>query len=159
MVLDAETGLLVSSQTVELTDNGRSRYQSDTSCALKRMKYGSLLDASLFKLPPGEMRQVKELSKWNAAKIKKQLAGKTAPDLTVTDLKGKPVTLSAFKGKTVLLDFWTTWCGPCRADGPALDKLYGKYGGKDLMIVGISVSEERETVENFLNIRTAIRSC
>ena len=60
------------------------------------------------------------------------------------------MALSAFKGKTVLLDFWTTWCPPCRADAPALDKLYRKYREQDLMIVGISVSEERAIVEKFL---------
>jgi thiol-disulfide isomerase/thioredoxin len=60
------------------------------------------------------------------------------------------VSLAAASGKTVLLDFWTTWCPPCRADAPALDKLYEKYGERDLMIVGISVSEERAIVEKFL---------
>jgi thiol-disulfide isomerase/thioredoxin len=68
----------------------------------------------------------------------------------VTDLSGSPVSLSALKGKTVLLDFWTTWCPPCRADGPALEKLNQKYGGKELAIVGVSVNEEREVVEKFL---------
>jgi thiol-disulfide isomerase/thioredoxin len=115
------------------------------------MSYGAPADAAIFKLPSGDLREVKELSRWDAAKIKKQLSGKTAPELSLTDLKGKPVTLSSLKGKTVLLDFWTTWCAPCRADGPALEKLFRKYGEKDLMIIGISVSEEREMVEKFLN--------
>jgi thiol-disulfide isomerase/thioredoxin len=97
------------------------------------------------------MREVKELSRWNAARIKKELAGNPAPDLALTDIHGKPLKLSDAKGKTVLLDFWTTWCPPCRADSPALDKLYQKYGQQDLLIVGISVSEERATVEKFLS--------
>jgi len=58
--------------------------------------------------------------------------------------------VSNLKGKTVLLDFWATWCPPCVADAPALDKLYRKYGEKDLMIIGISVNEERDIVEQFL---------
>jgi thiol-disulfide isomerase/thioredoxin len=151
VMLDTETGLLISSQTVQRIDNGRSTYESDTSYALKRMSYGAPLDASLFKAPSGDMREVKELTKWDAARIKKELSGKPAPELAATDVQGKPLTLSAFKGKTVLLDFWTTWCGPCRADGPALDKLYRKYGEKDLVIVGVSVSEEREIVTKFLS--------
>jgi thiol-disulfide isomerase/thioredoxin len=65
-------------------------------------------------------------------------------------MHGEPVRLEDFKGKTVLLDFWTTWCPPCRADAPALEKLYKKYNGKDLMIVGISVNEERPIVEKYL---------
>jgi thiol-disulfide isomerase/thioredoxin len=151
VLLDTETGLLISSRTVQLIDNGRSTYQSDTAYTLKRMSFGAFPDANLFKLRSGDMREVKELAKWNAAKIEKQLAGKPAPDLALTDIQGKPLALSNFKGKTVLLDFWTTWCGPCRADAPALDKLYRKYGEKDLMIVGISVSEERDLVKKFLN--------
>jgi thiol-disulfide isomerase/thioredoxin len=78
------------------------------------------------------------------------LGGNPAPELNAIDIQGRPVALSAYKGKTVLLDFWTTWCPPCRADGPALDKLYSKYGEKDFMIVGVSVSEDREIVEKFL---------
>jgi thiol-disulfide isomerase/thioredoxin len=105
---------------------------------------------SLFKPPSKDIREVKELSRWNAAKIKKELAGKPAPDLAVMDLRGEPVTLSALKGRTVLLDFWTTWCPPCRVDAPAVEKLHRKYGGKELTIVGISVSEDREIVEKFL---------
>jgi len=149
MFFDTETGLLISSRTVQVIDNGRSTYESDTSSTLKRMSYGVPADAALFKLS-GDLREVKELSRWDAAKIKKRLGGKTAPELTLTDLKGESLSLASFKGKTVLLDFWATWCMPCRADGPALEKLYRKYGEKDLMILGISVSEERAIVEKFL---------
>jgi thiol-disulfide isomerase/thioredoxin len=149
-VFDTTTGLLVSAQIVEAIDNGRGGYQNDTTYTLKRMKYGGAADASLFKIPPGDLREVKELSKWNAARIRKQLSGQPAPEMALNDLKGTPVSLSGLKGKTVLLDFWTTWCPPCRADGPALEKLYTKYGDKDLMVIGISVSEEREIVEKFL---------
>jgi thiol-disulfide isomerase/thioredoxin len=150
ILLDTETGLLLSLRTVQMIAGPREGFQSDVSYVVKRVSYGTPADENLFKLPSGDMREVKELSRWNAARIKKQLAGKSAPELTVTDIQGKPVVLSAFKGKTVLLDFWTTWCPPCRADAPALDKLYRKYGDQDLMIVGISVSEEHAIVEKFL---------
>lgn len=149
-IFDTETGLLIACRTVEAIDNGRSAYQADVTRILKRISYGAAPDASLFKLPSSDLREVKELSRWDAAKMKKELAGKAAPPLAVTDLKGEPVRLSALKGRTVLLDFWTTWCAPCRADAPVLDKLNQKYGDKELTIVGISVSEERETVEKFL---------
>ncbi len=148
--LDTETGLLITLRMVQLIENKRGQYQSEVAYTLKRMSYGKPADASLFKLPSNDMREVKELSRWNAGKIKKQLAGKPAPELAVTDIQGKSVTLAGLKGKTVLLDFWTTWCPPCRADAPTLDKLYNKYGAQDLMIVGISVSEERPVVEKFL---------
>jgi thiol-disulfide isomerase/thioredoxin len=115
------------------------------------MSYNGAVDETLFSLPASATKEVKELPRWNAEKIKKQLAGKTAPDLALTDIQGKPIKLSELKGKTVLLDFWATWCGPCRADGPSLDKLYQKYGDKNLAVIGISVDEERPVVQKFLS--------
>lgn len=150
ILLDMETGLLLSSRAIQLIEGPRSSYQSDVAYTLERMTYGVAGEASLFRPPDGDMKEVKELSAWNAARIKKKLVGNPAPELAMTDIEGKPVKLAALKGKTVLLDFWTTWCPPCRADAPALDKLYSKYGGKDLAIVGISVSEDRVIVEKFL---------
>jgi thiol-disulfide isomerase/thioredoxin len=147
---DTVTGLLLSSQTVQLFERERGSYESHITYLAKAMRYGSPADASLFQLPPEATREVKEFSRWNAARIKKQLVGQVAPELAVTDIDGKPVMLSAFQGKTVLLDFWTTWCPPCRADAPALDRLQRKYGGKELVIIGISVSEDREIVKKFL---------
>ena len=144
VMLDTETGLLISSTTVQLINIGSRFYQSDTACTLKRVSYSGPVDASLFRRPSG-MREVNEFDRWSAAKIRKQ-----ALELALTDLKENPLALSDFKGKTVLLDFWATWCRPCRADGPALEKLYRKYGDKDLMIVGISVGEQRGIVEQFL---------
>jgi thiol-disulfide isomerase/thioredoxin len=151
ILLDTETGLLLSSRAVQAIDNQRGGYQSDIAYTLQRMSYGAPGEQSLFSLPASGMKEVKELSSWNAARIRKQLVGNPAPELAVTDIRGKPLSLAAFKGKTVLLDFWTTWCPPCRADAPALDKLYSKYGGKDLAIVSISVSEDRAIVEKFLS--------
>ena len=149
MSIDVENGLILSLRIVQAMQSSLS-YTSETTYAVNRVSYGRPTDLSLFKLPSEDLREVRELSRWDAPKIKKQLAGKPAPELSVTDIHGNPVALSALEGKTVLLDFWTTWCPPCRADAPALDKLYRKYGEKDLMIVGISVSEDRAIVEKFL---------
>jgi thiol-disulfide isomerase/thioredoxin len=148
MLLDLETGLLLRLQTSEAIE-GRTSYVAEVAYAVTALNLSATADPNLFQLPSGA-REVKELSRWRAAKINKQIGGKPAPEMEVTDMQGKPVTLSAFKGRTVLLDFWTTWCPPCRADAPALDKLYRKYKDRDLMIVGISVSEERSIVEKFL---------
>jgi thiol-disulfide isomerase/thioredoxin len=54
------------------------------------------------------------------------------------------------KGKTVLLDFWTTWCPPCQADASSIEKLNQKFGNKNLAIIGISVDEDRAIVEKYL---------
>jgi peroxiredoxin len=65
--------------------------------------------------------------------------GSIAPDFTQPDVDGKPVKLSSFRGKYVLLDFWASWCGPCRAENPNVVKAYNKYKDKNFTILGISL--------------------
>jgi thiol-disulfide isomerase/thioredoxin len=150
LCVDIETGILLSSQLAEMVQNSREIYRFEITHTAKKLSYGGAENVALFRLPEGEMHEVKTLSVWNAARMRKQLLGNAAPEVSVNDIQGSALTLSAFKGKTVLLDFWTTWCPPCRADAPALDKLFKKYGPNDLMIVGFSVSEDRPVVEKFL---------
>ena len=72
----------------------------------------------------------------------KVLAG-PAPHFTLEDISGKSLSLSDVKGKVVVVDFWATWCGPCRMSIPELVDLQEKYGAKGLVVVGISVDDEK----------------
>jgi thiol-disulfide isomerase/thioredoxin len=63
-------------------------------------------------------------------------------DFTVVSLKGDSIKLSALKGKVLLLDFWASWCGPCRYSNKKLVKLYSKYKDKGFEILGVSLDEE-----------------
>jgi peroxiredoxin len=65
--------------------------------------------------------------------------GCLAPSFTIPDLTGKPVSLSDFRGKVVLLNIWATWCGPCKREIPSLDRLYQMRKDKGLEIVAVSV--------------------
>jgi peroxiredoxin len=65
--------------------------------------------------------------------------GAIAPDFTQNDVNGKPVTLSSFRGKYVLVDFWASWCGPCRQENPNLVKTYNKYKDKNFTVLGVSL--------------------
>lgn len=147
--IGSETGILLQCETQEALEDSRGGAQKGATYTTKRTGLFSEMDSNIFKLPAG-MRQVKSLSTWDAPRINKQLAGKTAPSLELTDIQGKHISLAGLKGKTVLLDFWTSWCPPCRADAPALEKLYQKFGARGLIIVAISVDEERNTVQRYL---------
>lgn len=69
--------------------------------------------------------------------------GATAPNFTQKDMDGKPVSLSDYKGKYVLVEFWASWCSPCRAESPNLLKQYASYKDKGFEILGVSVDSDK----------------
>jgi len=75
--------------------------------------------------------------------------GYLAPDFTLFDLEGRAITLSELEGKPVLLNFWATWCPPCRAEMPALQEFHERYGDQ-VTLLGINWAEDPETVRRFL---------
>lgn len=72
------------------------------------------------------------------------LQGKPLPALKMTDTTGKVHTNKSLRGKVVLLDFWATWCGPCKMASPTIQKLHTKYGKKGLMAFGANVFEDTD---------------
>ena len=75
---------------------------------------------------------------------KKTAIGKPAINITENDATGKAVSLSSFKGKYVLVDFWASWCGPCRAENPNIVKMYNEYKDKGFNILGVSLDSDKD---------------
>jgi peroxiredoxin len=75
---------------------------------------------------------------------KKTSVGVVAPDFTQNDQNDKPVKLSDFRGKYVLVDFWASWCGPCRAENPNVVKTYNEFKDKNFTILGVSLDSKKE---------------
>ncbi len=78
-------------------------------------------------------------------RIENTSEGKTAPVFSGIDINGKPVSLSDYRGKYVLLDFWASWCIPCRKENPNMIELFKKYHAKGLEIIGISSDEDKNS--------------
>jgi peroxiredoxin len=74
--------------------------------------------------------------------LKLTAIGAMAPDFIQNDVNGLPVRLSSFKGKYVLIDFWASWCGPCRQENPNVVRTYNKYKNKNFTILGVSLDRE-----------------
>ena len=76
--------------------------------------------------------------------------GKAAPSFQLTDIDGQSVSLSDFQGEPVLLNFWATWCGPCRMEMPFIQEVYDERSQPGLVILAINIGESLTTVEEFI---------
>jgi thiol-disulfide isomerase/thioredoxin len=79
----------------------------------------------------------------------KPLGKPGAPDFTLTALDGSKVTLSSFRGKPVVIDFWGTWCPPCRLAVPELVKLYGEFSPKGVVFLGVALNDNPDSLAKF----------
>ena len=77
--------------------------------------------------------------------------GDPTPAFNLQTLDGKTITSASLKGKVVLLDFWATWCGPCRKALPELKELLQKNTGKPLVLISVSADEDRKALEEFVH--------
>ena len=91
----------------------------------------------------GSHKQVRYFRKLIDTK-KSLLPGNIAPDFNQMDTSGKMVSLSSFRGRYVLIDFWASWCGPCRQENPRLVKIYNRYKNKGLAVLSVSLDDKKE---------------
>ena len=76
--------------------------------------------------------------------------GGAAPDFRLADLSGKQVGLSDYKGKVVVVDFWASWCGPCREELPVLERLNKTYAEQGLVVLGVNIDNQASAAKDFL---------
>jgi len=114
-------------------------------------RFGKELEAQLVELSEkyGDIKDLDRTLKESAASLLFEIRflsiGSRPPDIVGEDLEGKPLKLSEFRGKVVMLVFWGTWCGPCMAAVPEHLAILRKHEGKPLAIVGINSDEDRTT--------------
>lgn len=134
-VMLAGCGKKEDNKPAEISQNQSKKTQKASSAPS-----GSTPSENAPQIQPSSEPEVKKLESMGAA-----------PDFTLTALDGKPVSLSGLSGKVVLIDFWATWCPPCRKMIPALKELYSKYNRQGLEVIGISLDESgHETVKAFV---------
>jgi thiol-disulfide isomerase/thioredoxin len=80
------------------------------------------------------------------ARVDNPDAGAPAPQISLKDLDGKDISLSQFQGKVVLVNFWATWCDPCRVEIPWLIEMQQKYGARGFTVLGVAMDEEGRSV-------------
>ena len=116
-----------------------------SSITLTRARLNEPLNDSLFVFnPPAGIREVDEFLPG------RDMTGETVPDFLLKDVGGKPFRLSSTRGKVVLLDFWATWCPPCRETMPVLEKLQRQFKDKGFIVVGVNVNDPMNKARDFV---------
>lgn len=105
-----------------------AQFQSDASLAKLKTQYET------FKAQSAASEKRQKENTW---------VGKKVPDFSLPDPNGKQISLASFRGKYVLVDFWASWCGPCRKENPNVVAAYNQFKDKNFTILGVSLDEEK----------------
>jgi thiol-disulfide isomerase/thioredoxin len=140
-----KSNFLVARDTEVQSKNGIA---TKTTLTFKKVEIEAPPDARLFEFtPPGNAKEVEVLDIPGVRR--NNLTGTHPADFKLKDLDGNEFTLAGVRGKVVLLDFWATWCGPCRRELPSIEKIYQDYRKAGVIIAGVN-DEDSGKVKSFL---------
>jgi peroxiredoxin len=121
------------------------------SRSFQREEFGRLLNNVVKRFPDhkslAQLKSMYDLQQAQAKRAKEGSGiwlGRQAPDLVLPDPNGKPIAISSFRGKYLLVDFWASWCAPCRMENPNVVSAYRQFKSKNFAILGVSLDREGE---------------
>lgn len=123
---------------IAATEHLKEELQNDDSC----LPYYRMVDKTLESKYPNSFYV--RIFHNDAQNMERVAIGNMAPEITLPDTSGNTVTLSSFKGKVVLIDFWASWCGPCRASLPHVVEIYKKYKDKGFTVLSVSLDKDKD---------------
>ncbi|HOK55861.1 MAG TPA: redoxin domain-containing protein [bacterium] len=117
---------------------------------IKTLKINPEVPSDIFVFKPPSGAKEFKFSDTRTSK-EESLEGKKAPDFNLKDIEGKSITLSSYEGKVVLLNFWASWCPPCREELKVIQKIYNEYKDKGVIVLCVNSGEDKEKVEDFID--------
>jgi thiol-disulfide isomerase/thioredoxin/outer membrane lipoprotein-sorting protein len=139
--IDPKTNFIRKDQVTSVSPE-TGAVQSSLTTSVLEARVVTDLDDRLFSFDPQKTQAKSRLALQREALVKS--VGTLAPDFSLSNLEGKEVKLSQFKGKVVLLNFWSSWCIPCRSEMPTIELLHREYKDKGLIVLGIDDEESQK---------------
>jgi thiol-disulfide isomerase/thioredoxin len=150
--IDPQTHLVLRQRASLKGEEQNGKVERQEEITLRRATLDPVLPDTIWVFrPPAGSRQVAEFTRPDPdADLSRAFTGRPAIDFTLKDLEGRPHSLKSLRGKVVLLDFWATWCGPCRITMPQVAKIHTEFKSRGVEVMSINVGEAPAAAGNYM---------